>query len=147
MERCDVCAALRDPARWADVRVHEDPLVVLAHVPPSSVDAVDGYPGHLLLVPRRHVESPGAVSDEEAERIGLWLARGTQLLESICRAEHVYLARLGDGWRHLHYHLIPRHAGTPGEYRGLNVREWQGVERCNRGQVAAIAARLRSALE
>lgn len=147
MERCDVCATLRDHAAWSDVRVHEDALVVLAHVPPSSVNATNGYPGHLLLVPRRHVESPGAVSDEEAERIGLWLARGTQLLETISGAEHVYLARLGDGWRHLHYHLIPRYADTPDQYHGLNVRDWKGVERCSRPEAAAIAARLRSALE
>lgn len=143
---CDVCAALRDPDAWRDVRVHEDELVLLAHVPPTP-GKVDGYPGHLLLVPRRHVESPAAVSDAEAERIGLWLTRGARLLESTLDARHVYLARLGDGWPHLHYHLIPRYDGTPEEYRGLNVRDWRGIERCTREQAAAIAGRLRAAQE
>jgi diadenosine tetraphosphate (Ap4A) HIT family hydrolase len=147
MEPCPVCAATGNPKSWQDIAVAQDSLILLAHVPPSSASAADGYPGHLLLVPVRHVESPAAVTDAEAERLGLWLARGSRLLETVLGAEHVYLARLGDGWRHLHYHLIARYAGTPEEYRGLNVREWAGVGRCSRAEVAEIAGRLRSALE
>ena len=146
MATCDVCAALKDPAHWDDLRIYEDDLVLLAHVPPSSEAAADGYPGHLLLLPLRHVESPAALSEEEAERIGLWLSRGSRALESALGAEHVYLARLGDGWPHLHFHLLARYAGTPAEYRGLNVREWPGVARCNRTQAAAIAVQLRRAV-
>jgi histidine triad (HIT) family protein len=142
MSDCVVCGGLAQPEPWRDVRIHDDELVMLAHVPPSD-GASDGYPGHLLLVPRRHVERPGLLTDREAERIGLWLSRGSAMLESGLGAEHVYLARLGDGWAHLHYHLIPRYAGTPERYRGLDVREWQGVARCDRAGAGEIAGRLR----
>ena len=145
MAECDVCSALSAPQSWRDLRIFEDDLVALGHVPPSPGEAADGYPGHLLLVPRRHVERPGALRDEEAERIGLWLCRGSRLLETRLEAEHVYWARLGDGWAHLHFHLVPRYAGTPQEYRGLEVRDWDGVQRLDWPAVAAVAARLRDA--
>jgi histidine triad (HIT) family protein len=145
MADCEICSTLHDPASWRDVAIYDDPLVTLAHVPPT-IGARDGYPGHLLLLPLRHVETPSALTTAEAERIGLWLSRGSFLLETCLGAEHVYLARLGDGWRHLHYHLVPRYAGTPASFRGLNVREWNGVERCDREQAAKIAATLRQAI-
>ena len=73
------------------------------------------------------------------------LARGSRLLETARGAEHVYLMRLGDGWPHLHYHLVPRYPGTPKDYRGLEVRDWPGVPRCGWEEIAAIAAQLRQA--
>jgi histidine triad (HIT) family protein len=146
MVNCVVCSALGDPGQWDDIRIHKDALVLLAHVPPSSDGAIDGYPGHLLLLPCRHVESPSGLSVDEAERIGVWLSRGSRALESSLGAEHIYLARLGDGWPHLHFHILPRYAGTPATYRGMNVRDWPGIARCNRPQAAAIAQQLRRAV-
>src|SRR4051794_30951980 len=104
MVTCDVCTAFMEPERWDDISIYTDPLVLLAHIPPSRDMAPDGYPGHLLLVPCRHVESPADMTVEEAQHVGLWLSRGSWALESSLGAEHVYIARLGDGWRHLHFH-------------------------------------------
>lgn len=142
---CNVCSALRNPGQWGDLWIYHDRLVMLGHVPPSADDAADCYPGHLLLVSQRHVESQAALTAEEAERMGLWLALGSRLLESRRAAEHVYLFRLGDSWPHLHLHLVPRYPGTPAEYRGLDVRDWPGVARCNRQDAAVIAGLLREA--
>jgi diadenosine tetraphosphate (Ap4A) HIT family hydrolase len=125
--------------------IHEDDLVVLGHVAPSPDPPADGYPGHLLLVPRRHVESPADLTNAEAERIGRWLSWGSRLLEASCAAEHVYLLRLGDGWAHLHFHLLPRYPGTPEQYRAMEVRDWPGVPRCDWSATAAVAAQLREA--
>jgi diadenosine tetraphosphate (Ap4A) HIT family hydrolase len=146
MAACDLCPTLEDPGEWREVFIHEDPLVVLAHIAPPDRSSGGVYPGHLLLLPRRHVESPGALTDEEAERIGLWLMRGSRALESELGAEHVYIARLGDGWKHLHVHLLARYPNTPAEYRGLNVRDWPGVERCGRAKTVEIVERLRRRL-
>lgn len=145
MPDCVVCAALKDPGPARDMWIHDDDLVLLGHVAPSPGAAPDGFPGHLLLVPRRHVESPAALTTVEAERIGLWLSRGSRLLETSRGAEHVYLLRLGDGWAHLHFHLVPRYPGTPKEYRGIEVRDWPGIPRCDGSQIAEIAGQLRLA--
>lgn len=142
---CVVCSTLKEPGRARDMWVHEDDLVLLGHVPPSPDQPAAGYPGHLLLVPRRHVESPAAVTAAEAERIGLWLARGSQLLETVRGAEHVYILRLGDGWAHLHFHLVPRYPGTPERYRGIEVRDWPGIARCDWAQITAMARTLAEA--
>ncbi len=146
MGQCVVCAALKNPESSRDIWIHDDDLILLAHVPPSTEAGNDGYPGHLLLVPRRHVESASALTTDEAERTGLWLSRASSILESTLRAQHVYLARLGDGWPHLHFHILPRYPGTPERYRGLEVRDWPGVARCDRAKAAAIAEQLRRAL-
>jgi diadenosine tetraphosphate (Ap4A) HIT family hydrolase len=145
MDPCAVCAALEEPGRGRDLWIHHDDLILLGHVAPSPSGPPDGFPGHLLLVPNRHVESPGAVTEPEAERIGRWLARGSRLLETVRGAEHVYVMRLGDGWPHLHYHLVPRYPGTPKDYRGLEVRDWPGIARCGWDEIAAMAAELRKA--
>ncbi len=145
MESCEVCAAFAGQGSWRDLLVHEDELVVLAHVPPSNDEAEDAYAGHLLLLPKRHVESPATLLDAEAERLGLWMAWGTRLLESEVRAEHVYVVRFGDSWPHLHIHLLPRYPGTPRAYRGMDVREWPDAKRHGRAEVATLARKLRNA--
>jgi len=142
---CDVCSMFDNPGRARELWIHDDELVLLGHVAPSPESPMDGYPGHLLLVPRRHIESPAALTTEEAQRVGLWLALGSRILETEQHAEHVYLLRLGDGWRHLHYHFVPRYPGTPEDYRGLEVRDWEGVPRCDWAQAAEIAVALRRA--
>jgi diadenosine tetraphosphate (Ap4A) HIT family hydrolase len=124
--------------------IFEDDLVLLGHTGPTP-GLADGYPGQMLLVPRRHVTSPAAHSVPEAERIGVWLSRGTHLLESVRGAEHVYLMRLGDGWPHLHFHFMPRYPGTPEAYYGLALRDWPGVPRYDWAALARIAGELRAA--
>lgn len=144
MDGCVVCSVFREPERSSDLWVAADELVLLGHVPPSpGLD--DAYPGHLLLVPRRHVESPAALNDAEAERIGYWLSRAARLLETVSSAEHVYLLRLGDGWRHLHFHVVPRYRGTPDSYRGMEVRNWSGIPRQSREAVVQVTRQLREA--
>jgi histidine triad (HIT) family protein len=144
MRDCIVCTTLEDPGLSRDMWIFEDALVVLGHIGPTPGQE-DGYPGQMLLVPRRHVTSPGALTAAEAERIGLWLSRGTRLLEVVRGAEHVYLWRLGDGWPHVHFHLVPRYPGTPSEFHGHTVRDWPGVPRYGWSGLAAIASDLRRA--
>jgi diadenosine tetraphosphate (Ap4A) HIT family hydrolase len=144
MSDCVVCTTLEAPGRSRDMWIFEDDLVLLGHIGPTP-GREDGYPGQMLLVPRRHVTSPAGLTRAEAERIGLWLSRGAGLLESVRGAEHVYLWRLGDGWPHVHFHLVPRYPGTPEEYYGLAVRDWPGVRRYGWEGLAAIASELRRA--
>lgn len=70
--------------------------------------------GHLLIIPKRHIESMGELSRKE-EGVVFELARtGTKLLKKKYGVENSwFLIREGDGIkvgktvRHLHFHLIP----------------------------------------
>jgi histidine triad (HIT) family protein len=144
MASCVVCSAVSNPGPMRDLWVHEDELVVLSQLPPPADRPTRAYPGHLLLVPRRHVESQAALNRQEAERIGLWLWWASQALEGANGADHVYWFRLGHGWPHLHLHILARYPGTPPELHGLEVRDWPGIPDCDFGEAVALAKRLRS---
>ncbi|ASJ14669.1 HIT family protein [Thermococcus radiotolerans] len=87
---------------------------------------VDSYPanrGHLLVVPRRHVESPNELSPEEKEA----LLRGIELaMEKLTQALRpdgfnvgINLGKAaGQTVPHLHVHVIPRWEGDCSHPRG-----------------------------
>ena len=87
---------------------------------------VDSYPanrGHLLVVPRRHVESPNELSPEEKEA----LLRGIELaMEKLTQALRpdgfnvgINLGKAaGQTVPHLHVHIIPRWEGDCAHPRG-----------------------------
>ncbi|ASA76888.1 HIT family protein [Thermococcus sp. 5-4] len=87
---------------------------------------VDSYPanrGHLLVVPRRHVESPNELSPKEKEA----LLRGIELaMEKLTRALRpdgfnvgINLGKAaGQTVPHLHVHVIPRWEGDCAHPRG-----------------------------
>jgi diadenosine tetraphosphate (Ap4A) HIT family hydrolase len=87
---------------------------------------VDSYPanrGHLLVVPRRHVESPNELSPEEKEA----LLRGIELvMEKLSRTLRpdgfnvgINLGKAaGQTVPHLHVHVIPRWEGDCAHPRG-----------------------------
>jgi len=69
------------------------------------------HPHHLLVVPRRHVESFLKLNAEESEEINGLLRYGVRLLHAYGYQHCSILVRDGMGTgksvRHLHYHIIP----------------------------------------
>ncbi|WP_296942474.1 HIT family protein [uncultured Massilia sp.] len=86
----------------------------------------DGFPvspGHTLIIPRRHVGSFFAITDEERAAMLALLDRAKHALDEEA-APDAYNIGINDGAAagqtvaHLHMHLIPRYAGDLPDPRG-----------------------------
>lgn len=86
----------------------------------------DGFPvspGHTLVIPRRHIDSFFAVSEQEQASLMRLLSRA----QSVLKREYspaAYNIGINDGLAagrtvaHLHIHLIPRYVGDSNDPRG-----------------------------
>ena len=70
-------------------------------------------PGWLLLDSLRHVGGPADFSDEECAALGPMLRRSSALVRELTGCDRVYAIAFGEGARHFHLHLIPRHGSDP----------------------------------
>ncbi|MFJ5926303.1 HIT family protein [Kitasatospora sp. NPDC092948] len=88
------------------------------------VHAVDcALPGWLVLLPRRHLESMAELTGAEAASLGGWLVRLARAVEVVTGCEKAYVAQFGEaaGFRHVHFHVVPRGARLGVELRGPRV--------------------------
>jgi histidine triad (HIT) family protein len=94
-------------------RLHEDALTLaFLDLNPLSV-------GHTLLIPKRCVLTVDALTDQEAAALGCVMPR---LVRAICTATGAQAlnilqnngAAAGQVVRHVHFHLIPKHADGSG---------------------------------
>jgi diadenosine tetraphosphate (Ap4A) HIT family hydrolase len=88
--------------------VHEDEYWHVDHAisPPFSK-------GWLIVKPKRHVESVGDLSAEEAASLGPLLKRVCAAVERALGAERVYVCSFGEEVRHVHFHVVPRTQEMP----------------------------------
>ena len=103
--------------------VYEDDPVYAGHaaIPEGQATA---YLGSLMVEPKRHISGLAELTDEEAQNVGLLIARLSRALKTSEGAEHVYMFVLGHAVPHLHIWIVPRYSGTPREYWGMRVDEW-----------------------
>ena len=101
------------------------------------------FPGHVLVVPRDHVET---LLDLAPEMVGPLFARVQRVaaaVEGALGADGSFVAmnnRVSQSVAHLHVHVVPRHRGD-----GLRGFFWPR-RRYQPGEPEAIAAKLRAAL-
>jgi diadenosine tetraphosphate (Ap4A) HIT family hydrolase len=69
--------------------------------------------GWLLLDTVRHVGGAADFNAVEAAGFGGMLQRSSALVRELSGCERVYAIAFGEGARHVHLHLIPRHAADP----------------------------------
>jgi histidine triad (HIT) family protein len=145
-EDCFVCRKHRDRGPLVPGGpVAEDELVLVSHVvTPGALgrEGATAYLGHLLVEPRRHAPGLADLTDAEARSVGWWCSRASRALRDVARAEHVYAAVIGDGVPHLHVHLLPRFAGTPREYWGIDVDEWPQARRGTAAEIGSLVHEL-----
>ena len=102
------------------------------------------FPGHVLLVPRAHVETLADLPDELVQplfRSARLLARAVQ---DAFDAEGSFVAinnRVSQSVPHLHVHVVPRSKGD-----GLRGFFWPRTRYPNDAAMAAAAALVRGAL-
>jgi diadenosine tetraphosphate (Ap4A) HIT family hydrolase len=80
-------------------------------------------PGWLVLLPRRHVTSIAALTDDEASALGTWQVRLSRALHTTLGCQKTYVAQFGEaeGFAHVHFHIVPRQADLPGDWRGPRI--------------------------
>jgi histidine triad (HIT) family protein len=102
------------------------------------------FPGHTLLVPRRHVET---LSDLPDELIGPLFSDARLLaraMEGGFGADGTFVAlnnRISQSVAHLHVHVVPRHRKD-----GLRGFFWPRQRYASEEEAASVAARLREAI-
>lgn len=102
-----------DPARL----LHESPLVRILR------DGFPVSPGHLLLVPRRHIESWFDATPEEQQALTATIAIARSLVEQELQPDGYNIGMnlgraAGQSVMHLHVHVIPRYRGDVPNPRG-----------------------------
>jgi histidine triad (HIT) family protein len=110
----------------------------------AFLDARPLFPGHVLLVPREHIEtmgdmSPGLVGPffGAARRLAVAMEQGLKAQGSFVAVTN----RVSQSVPHLHAHVVPRHKGD-----GLRGFFWPRQKYATDAEAAEIAGRLREAL-
>lgn len=120
-------------------RVFEDEDVV------AFLDARPLFPGHTLVVPRRHHET---LTDLPAETVGGFFARVQRIagaVESGMAAAGSFVAannKVSQSVPHFHVHVVPRNRKD-----GLRGFFWPRSRYADDAEAEAVAGRLRSELE
>jgi histidine triad (HIT) family protein len=102
------------------------------------------FPGHTLLVPRRHHET---LADLPPDDVGPYFARAQRLAQAMedgLGAAGSFVAinnRVSQSVPHLHTHVVPRNRKD-----GLRGFFWPRGRYADDAEAAAVAGRLRSAL-
>jgi diadenosine tetraphosphate (Ap4A) HIT family hydrolase/ubiquinone/menaquinone biosynthesis C-methylase UbiE len=80
-------------------------------------------PGWLVVLPRRHVVALDELTEAEAADLGPLLRAVTAALRQVtgCEKTYVSLFAEAEGFAHVHFHVIPRHASLEPELRGPRV--------------------------
>lgn len=119
--------------------LYEDENVFVSHAPS---DVVGGYLGYLFVDAKRHARGLADLSDDEACALALVVTRLAKALEKD-GAEHVYAFTFNHVPHH-HVHVVARHRGTPREFWGPRVDEWEDAPRGGPEKVALLCDRLRA---
>lgn len=143
---CYICRKHRGDTDTPGSPIYEDGLLYAGHADFRGGEQT-AYLGYLMVEPKRHVRGLAALNDEEAQGLGLLVARLSRALQESEGAEHVYAFVLGHSGSHLHVHLVARYPGAPREYWGMRVDEWPDAPRGDAAAVAALCGRLRRHLQ
>jgi histidine triad (HIT) family protein len=133
---CAFCAIAANES--AGHMVFEDEAVV------AFLDARPLFPGHVLVVPRRHAET---LTDLPAAEVGPFFTRVRRIVGAVERgmgAAGSFVAannRVSQSVPHFHVHVVPRNPKD-----GLRGFFWPRTTYASEEEAAAVAARVRAAL-
>jgi diadenosine tetraphosphate (Ap4A) HIT family hydrolase len=100
---CGVCR-IHAGAPGSELQIRRAGAWLLRHHPlPAPL------PGWLVLDSLRHVGGPIDFDAAECADLGPMLQRCSALVRDLTGCERVYAIAFGEGARHFHLHLIPRH--------------------------------------
>ncbi len=102
------------------------------------------FPGHVLLVPREHVETFAELPSELVSPLFETAQRIARAVETAMSAEGSFVAinnRVSQSVPHLHVHIVPRRKGD-----GLRGFFWPRSKYSNEEEAAQTAEAIRKAL-
>ncbi len=108
---CLLCA-IRDknPEVWTRRIYEEDKIMVIMNIFPYS-------PGHVQVIPSRHVEDLKELSDDELEYTLDFVQRSIDFIKKIMKPEGfnlgINLGKSGASIKHLHVQIVPRYNKIP----------------------------------
>jgi diadenosine tetraphosphate (Ap4A) HIT family hydrolase len=109
--------------------------------------------GWLVIAPSRHVTTFADLTSDEAARFGVLAQHVSQALTAALHPTRVYVALFGEGegFEHIHFHVVPRPPDLPAEFRGPKVfglwaKAQADGDQAPLSEVQALADRLRKAL-
>jgi histidine triad (HIT) family protein len=102
------------------------------------------FPGHVLLIPRDHIETMADLPDELTGPLFSNARVIARVMESALEAEGSFVAvnnRVSQSVPHLHIHVVPRRKGD-----GLKGFFWPRQKYKSEAEMESVAELLRSAL-
>ena len=97
--------------------IYEGAYWYLEHAYPTTLK------GWLVAVLKRHAEALHALTPEEFAELGVIQARATKLLfEALdCEKEYVMCLAEGEGFHHIHVHIVPKPRDLPDELKATRI--------------------------
>lgn len=106
--RCSACAEVAGELTAPGGVIRDDGLWYVSHHTGPFTD-----PGELIVKTRRHCESLGELTQEEALALGPLLRSAVAALDRAVTAERIYAVSFNERIRHVHFLLLPRTASMP----------------------------------
>ena len=111
-------------------------------------DLGSSLPGWLVVTLLRHVDRMDELDDGEAAALGPLLKDATESLIEVTGCTKTYVMQFGEGegFGHLHVHLVPRMPHIPEGLKGPAVFGYQGGVAVAESDRDALALKLRASL-
>ena len=95
-----------------------------------AIDINSALEGWLIIAPLRHVESLAELTSAEAGELGPLLREGSMALRSVTGCVKTYVMQFAEAkdFPHVHFHLVPRMADQPPEFKGPKVFGYHELE-------------------
>ena len=109
------------------------------------------YPGGFAEA-RRHIEALHELTTPEAVELGVLIRQVSVALRDVTGCLKTYVIQFAEAAKHphVHFHIVPRMADQPEEYRSTKVFAYLGVpeaERVGEERMNEITARIRQLLQ
>jgi len=122
---CLICNEIAGKAPTPGGIIFDDGLWVVTHHRNPYVD-----PGELIVQTRRHCESVGALTADEAAALGPVLRSAVRAVERFVAPERVYVRSHSERVLHVHFFVLPRTKELPtGHLRSDVYREGRSMLR------------------
>lgn len=104
-------------------RIYETDYWIIEHLHPTSIE------GWLVVVLSRHCGALHQLTEEEFTELSQLLRILSQALHEILKTEKEYVVQFaeGDGFNHVHFHVIARLPDWPESLKGARVFSGAGV--------------------